>query len=368
MTSTSTSTSTAPRFLPALDAWLKAPSCAVALAVAGMLAVPASAQAVPVNLGVAGNFNVFALGNFNSMYSDTEGAVAVQGNATLTGYSVNLHNQAGYAGQSLVVGGNLSFSSGSIDHGNAYVGGSASMSNLGFGGTLQRGGTAPFSFADAAQQLNTLSMDLASVTASGTVNMNPWGGVSFVGDGSAGTQIFEIDGADLLSRNSISLSNLSRGQTLIFNIYGETAGFRNVGLDGFRDYNVLFNFVDATDLVLKGVGVYGSILAPNASVNGGWDGQINGNVVVKNWNSNIQINNNHLFATAEVALPQAAPSPAPAPAPAPGPDTSPTFEQIGSPPAQAVPEPGTLALLLPVLGLLAFSSRRRGMAGMAAPA
>ncbi len=347
---TSTSTCTRSR----LPRWLKGPACAVALAAAGVLAVPASAQAAAVNLGVAGNFNVFALGNFTSMYSDTEGAVAVQGNATLTGYSVNLHNQAGYAGQSLVVGGNLSFSSGSIDHGNAYVGGSASMSNLGFGGTLQRGGTAPFSFADAAQQLNTLSMDLASVTASGTVNMNPWGGVSFVGDGGAGTQVFEIDGADLLSRNSISLLNLSQGQTLIFNIYGEQAGFRNVGLDGFRGYNVLFNFVDATDLVLKGVGVFGSILAPNASISGGWDGQINGNVVVKNWNSNIQINNNHLFATAEVALPQSDPTPEPTT----GPDTGSTYEPIGTP-SHDVPEPGTLALLLPALGLLGFHARRR---------
>lgn len=346
----------ASRFVSTLDSWLKAkaPACAVALAVAGMLAVPALAQAAPVNLGVAGNFNVFALGNFTSMYSDTEGAVAVQGNATLTGYSVNLNNQAGYAGQSLVVGGNLSFNSGSIQHGNAYAGGTASMSHLGFGGTLQTGGAAPFSFAAAARQLGTLSRDLSSVAASGRVDMNSWGGVEFRGDGSADTQVFEIDGVDLLSRNNISLLNLRHGQTLIFNIYGEQAGFRNVGLDGFRDYNVLFNFVDATELVLKNVGVYGSILAPNASVIGGWDGQINGNVVVKDWNSNIQINNNHLFATAEVALPQAQPTPAPST----GPDTSPTFEPIGTP-SQAVPEPGTLALLLPALGLLAFSSRRR---------
>ncbi|WP_064735940.1 choice-of-anchor A family protein [Azohydromonas australica] len=348
------------RFVPTLGSWLKAPACAAALAVAGVLAVPASAQAAAVSLGVAGNFNVFALGNFTSMYSDTEGAVAVQGNATLTGYSVNLHNQAGYAGQSLVVGGNLSFSGGSIDHGNAYVGGTASTSNLGFGGTLQNGGAAPFSFAAAAQQLGTLSQDLAGVAASGKVDMNPWGGVSFTGDGSSATQIFEIDGADLLSRNSISLLNLSRGQTLIFNIYGEQAGFRNVGLDGFRDYNVLFNFVDATDLVLKSVGVFGSILAPNATISGGWDGQINGNVVVKNWNSNIQINNNHLFTTAEVALPQAEP----APAPTTGPDTGSTYEPIGMP-SHDVPEPGTLALLLPALGWLAFSSRRRRTVGTA---
>jgi choice-of-anchor A domain-containing protein len=348
------------RFVSTLGTCLKARACAVALVVAGVLAVPASAQAAAVNLGVAGNFNVFALGNFTSMYSDTEGAVAAQGNATLTGYSVNLHNQAGYAGQSLVVGGNLSFSGGSIDHGNAYVGGTASTSNLGFGGTLQNGGAAPFSFAAAAQQLNALSQDLAGVAASGTVDMTSWGGVSFTGDGSSATQVFEIDGADLLSRNSISLLNLHQGQTLIFNIYGEQAGFRNVGLDGFRDYNVLFNFVDATDLVLKSVGVFGSILAPNASVSGGWDGQINGNVVVKNWNSNIQINSNHLFATAEVALPQAEP----APAPTTGPDTGSTYEPIGTP-SQAVPEPGTLALLLPALGWLAFSSRRRRTVGLA---
>ncbi|WP_298234079.1 choice-of-anchor A family protein [uncultured Azohydromonas sp.] len=349
---TSTFPSIASRLLTALDARLKAPACAVALA-AGMLAVPASSQAAPVNLGMAGNFNVFALGDFTSS-SDTQGTMAVQGNVTLSNYSVNLHNQSGYAGLSLVVGGNLSFSSGSIDHGNAYVGGTASLSSLGFGGTLQRGGEAPFSFADAAQQLQALSTSINGASANGKADFNPWRGVTFSGDGTSGTQVFDVSGSQLLGLTHILFSDLQPGQTLIFNVSGATAGFQSVGLQDFAAYNVLFNFVDATEITLNNVGVFGSILAPLASINGG-NGQINGNVVVKDWNSNIQINNNHLFATADVALPPSAPSPAPAPG---GPGNGSTFEPIGAP-SQAVPEPGTLALLLPALGLLAFSSRRR---------
>lgn len=287
-----------------------------------------------VNLGLASSFNAFVLGNFSSSGSDTEGAVAVQGNATLSSYSVNAKNQAGHAGNALAVGGNLNFTSGSINHGNAWVGGSSSLANLGFGGSLAHG-VAPLSFASAGQQLTTLSASLDAAATNGSVSFNPWGGVTFSGDGSAGTQVFDVLGSSLLHVNNIMFSGLASGQTLIVNVSGAQAGFQNVGLSGFAGYNVLFNFVDATELVLSGVGVYGSILAPNATVSGG-NGQINGNVVVKNWFSNIQINDNHLFVPANVALP-ALQSPAS---------------------AKPVPEPGTLALAVPALTLVALCRRR----------
>lgn len=321
-----------------------------------------SAQATVIDLGTAASFNVFALGNFNSAGSDTEGAVAVAGNAALSGYSVNALNKAGSAGKALVVGGNLNFWNGSINNGNAWVGGSTNLGNLGFAGSLQQG-AAPFSFDQTAQQLNSLSAALNTATANGSASFNPWGGVTLRGDGSAGAQVFNVSGERLLGLNNIMFDGLNRGQTLIFNVSGTRAGFQNVGLYGFADYNVLFNFVDVTDLVLSGVGVYGSILAPKASISGG-NGQINGNVVVKDWDSNIQINANHYFSTADVAglLPPSTPTSSPTSSPSTGPQSSPLSQPQSSPvsqPAKAVPEPGTLALLLAGLSACALAARRR---------
>jgi choice-of-anchor A domain-containing protein len=317
-------------------------------------ALPGAARAALLDLGTAGRFNVFALGSFNSAGSDTEGAVAVAGNATLSNYSVNAQNQSGQAGQVLVVGGNLNFLGGSINHGNAWVGGSSNLANLGFAGSLQQG-AAPFSFSQTAQQLVGLSAALGTATANGSADFNPWGGVTLQGDGSGGPQVFNLPGARLLGVNNIMFAGLSRGQTLILNINGRQSGFQNVGLNGFADYNVLFNFVDATQLTLDGVGLYGSILAPLASLSGG-NGQINGNVVVKDWSSNIQINANHLFSAADVAisLPAVTPSTSPQSSPSSQPQSSPLSQ-----PATAVPEPGTLALLLAGVGAAALVARGR---------
>jgi choice-of-anchor A domain-containing protein len=322
--------------------------------VASVLGLSQTAQAAPVSLGIAGNFNAFVLGDYKSSGSDVEGALAVQGNATLSNYSVNAQKQSGYAGDALVVGGNLRFNNGSINNGNAYVGGTYKVSNLGFNGTRQQG-SAPFSFASAEQQLEQLSASLDALQANGKAVFNPWGGVTLSGDGTTATQVFDVQGERLLGINNFMFSGLSAGQTLIFNISGEEAGFKNVGLSGFANYNVLFNFVDATELTLNGAGVYGSILAPDATVKGG-NGQINGNVVVKSWDSNIQINDNHLFVPTAVSGFSAAANDSQVLT---GQSQLLTAQTIGSSAVYSVPEPGSLALVMSGLSLAAILSRRR---------
>ena len=219
--------------------------------VLGLLAASGYVLASPVSLTTAGAFNAFALGNFTSSGSDTEGAVAAHGNVTLTSYSVNLLNQAGFAGDSLVVGGNLIFNGGAIKNGNAYVAGAKTTSNLTFPGSFDTRG-APFSFADQANALNSLSASLATVAGNGTTSFNPFGGVTFTGDGTTKPQVFRVGGAELLQVNSIALAGLHQGDTLIFDISGSQAGFKNVSLSDFANYNVLFNFYDALDLKLDG--------------------------------------------------------------------------------------------------------------------
>jgi hypothetical protein len=87
-----------------------------------------SAQAL--NLGTAGNYNVFVFNDYSGSDSDVEGALAAGGNVTLQNYGVGGTLSAD-SGDVLVAGGDLTYTNGKINNGNAVVGGSASLSGIG---------------------------------------------------------------------------------------------------------------------------------------------------------------------------------------------------------------------------------------------
>ena len=146
--------------------------------------------------------------------------------------------------------------------------------------------------------------------------------------GTGGVQVFDLTSAALGSVNNFKFSNLHTNDTLILNISGTNVNLSG-GYGDFSKYNVLYNFYEAKNLTLNGVGLYGSILAPLATLAGG-NGQINGSVAVGNWASNIQVNANHYFNATNV-----------------------------SGYVSAVPEPETYAMLLAGLGMIGFMARRR---------
>lgn len=290
-----------------------------------LLSLVNEANANIVDLGIAQSFNLFAINDIVANANDVQGAVAAGGNVTVTNYAINSVNTAGYAGDALVVGGNLNISNSYIGQGNAYVGGTTTTSGLGFAGSFISG-IAPFSFANAASSLYQLSATLAGLASNGLAAFDPWGGAQFTGDGTTNTQVFNVSGSQLLSINYLTLANVTAGQTLIFNVTGNVGGFNAAGIAATLGYNVLFNFSQATQIALNNVGVFGSVLAPYATAIGAM-GQINGNVAVNNWFAGIQINSSGLFNGANIG---------------------------GS-----VPVPGTLALLLPMLGMLIWMHRRQ---------
>jgi choice-of-anchor A domain-containing protein len=115
----------------------------IALAV-GLMAAPA-ALATPYDTlqSIAGTYNVFLLGNLGTasapfQNSDSQGNVAVAGNAYISGSAINGSNTGGSA--ALVVGGNLTQVNGSIQ-GNAYVGGNANLQSVGSVQNLVVGGS-----------------------------------------------------------------------------------------------------------------------------------------------------------------------------------------------------------------------------------
>jgi choice-of-anchor A domain-containing protein len=240
---------------------------AVVTAAAGLsLAAGAFAPAQAASLGAASNFNAFIFQTMNQQ-SDAEGRVAVGGNATFTNYGIGdrLPNSNG-ADNRLVVGGNLTYNGGQVFGGNAIYGGTASLNNVGITGGQFKQGVA-IDFVAAAQQLTHYSAYLGSLATNSTTTYQPWGGIQLQG-ASSGLNIFTLDASKLSQTNNLQIT-AAGSSTVLINVVGTTASMQNFGmnLNGVNKQNVLFNFVNATQLSSSGVTIQGSVLAPLATYN-----------------------------------------------------------------------------------------------------
>jgi choice-of-anchor A domain-containing protein len=319
------------------------------LALAAILAT-GTAQAGVIDLGgMMGNANIYTIKNFSAPSSDVEGTVVAGGNVNVSSYSINAApNPKAKNEYALIAGGNVSMKGGSINNGKMYAGGNVSLQNA---AQPPRSNENPIDFVAAAAYYQALSGDLAKVQSTGTVGTR-WGGAVVTGSGLGGVDVFNVSAEIFKDSHTWNLENLVKGQTLIFNISGASATFRdgNVSFEPLRDYNVLFNFPDAVSLNVKGI--IGSVLAPNATVDANW-GVINGQVIVDTWNSTIQVNSNHYFTPVNLAGFRDAP-----------PVVTPDDPVVVPDPAD-VPEPGTLALMFAGVGMAVAARRVRRMPAQA---
>ena len=295
-----------------------------AAAVIAAVAAMGGAHATVLDLTL-GNANVFAFNDFKAPQADVEGAIMAGRDVSLSNYSVNDKNVDAYGGYSLIVGRNFSFTSGAVMNGDTYVGGTSTLNQSGTLASPVKGGVAPVNMTALAASLTKTSQALTQVATTGSAQQK-WGGVYISGTNSA-VEVIDLDASWLNSSSYYNLSNMKAGATLIVNFSGSSATFSG-GYQAFDGYNVLFNFADATTLNIA-TGFTANVLAPNASVTDG-SGVINGNVVVNNWNSGVQINANHYFVATDI----------------PG-------------LASAVPEAETYAMMLAGVGLVRLLARRR---------
>lgn len=247
------------------------------------------AFAAPSALGVAGKYNGFFFGDFNVPSADTEGRLAVGGNAYIRDYDIGSKIPAGLNGANLVVRGNLD--AGGVLYGDGLVGGTARFANDDYvqRGSIQQSATMPFSFAAEENRLKYLSTSLSKLEANGKAGIK-WSSLKLRGNNRS-LQIFNVTGAELLESTDLDIKGIAQGATVLFNVSGETAGFEGGDWSGLSKYrnNVLFNFYEATTLNLRNH-LQGSILAPFADVIG-TGGTLEGALIAGSFTGQHQLNN-----------------------------------------------------------------------------
>ena len=332
-----------------------------------------SAQAGFLNLGPAGDFNVFVFGNNTQTGSDAEGRIAVGGDADFTGGTswggFTIASSLGNNTTNLVVGGDLKNNNHSLK-GNAIVGGDMKWQNPSISGNVAVNGDAnflggggeikgtisvageykapnyyqsasnsstslPFSFSEVQSYLTDQSNYLASLAETGTTVFN-YGLILTAADPHATFVTFHVTAEQMAAAKHYGLTiNAPQGATVVVNVSGTATSMESMGitLNGVDKQHVLYNFSEATSLTIASIGIQGTILAPLATVQFN-SGNIDGTLIVNNLSGTGE-SHNFLF---QGSLP-----------PLPVPDPVPT----NLPPV--VPEPSSLALA--AFGLVAIGGR-----------
>lgn len=244
-----------------------------------------SQPAIAANLGVANDYNVFVFGDAHQQWTDSEGSVAVGGNATYESFYARmdpnspLPSQPSPGGHALLVGQDLTFNGGTAN-GDVTVGGTATLNNVNVMGQVNQGASLAAFFSQAEQELKGLSASLHSLSAT-AVGSNAY--QNWIFNGTSGLNIFDIAASDWSQASSLQV-NAPSDATVVFNVTGSGVTVTNHGMSlngGITNSKILFNLHDANAVTFNNYGIQGSVLAPYATVNGHW-GQINGNLIAAN--------------------------------------------------------------------------------------
>ena len=230
------------------------------------------------NLGTAKDYNLFVIEDAIQPSSDTQGKVAVGRDAQFANYSVGDQLPAN-SGDVLIVGRDLTYTSGAVYSGNIVYGHSTnlplSMVSIA-GGSLRK--DTPINFAAEKVYLENLSTTLSTYTVNGTTT-SQWGGLTLTGSDPF-LNIFSVSGSVLSTANNFEI-NVPNGSVVLVNIDGTNVNWTGgLVVNGTAISNVLYNFYQATSLTISGIDVRGTILAPFAAVNFA-SGVLNGQMICK---------------------------------------------------------------------------------------
>lgn len=251
----------------------------------------------------ASDFNVVVRNGFTGLNSDVQGKLAAGGNLSVQNYSIGT-GLSGFTGDSVLVGGDFNYNNGQVFNGNVVTA-DTTPTTSGFtvlNGTFHSGTTPSIYIPTLMTELVARSGFLGSQAANGTTNFS-FGSLNLSG-GTGTTRIFNVTAAQLSATNNFVI-NAPSGTTVVVNIDGANASFQNAGFSltgGVTNDKVMLNFWNATSLSMSGVGIYGTVFAPQAEVNFA-NGQLNGQLIANSFTGGGEMHIGNFTGTVPVPEP-----------------------------------------------------------------
>ena len=247
------------------------------------------------DLGVAKDFNIFVFNNHTQQSSDSEGRVAVGNEAKYSNYSIGSSNQLVESKDryDLIVGKKLSATGGSNFKGNTAIGTDGVVVEYTMTNNNRVEGN-PFKedvidFNSVYNDLKYKSQRWSQLTSNGEVEkVNTT--LTLTGHDND-LNIFELT-TEQLSYGELWGLNLvvPESSTVLINVKGSSLkmGDYSIFLNGqtapsSAGSRILWNFTELQELQLQGFSMIGAILAPDATFTPSGSGQINGNLIVKDF-------------------------------------------------------------------------------------
>ncbi|WP_020468685.1 choice-of-anchor A family protein [Zavarzinella formosa] len=237
------------------------------------------------DLGAATDFNLVALNNIDVHDSDVEGRVTVGNDAAIKSYGIGdkLPDSFGTR-DDLIVGHDLTYQYGQVFKGNIVYGDTGVLDGVGTPNGTVRQEANVFDFAAASADLTAKSTQWGGEDPNGLTSVRH-GNITMRGMNPT-LDFFTLTQAQLDGATSIVLKAPATA-TVIINVPDGSVDIKNLGfsLRGIAANHVLWNFPEATDINISGVGLKGSFLAPQANFNFN-NGQITGTVIANNYAGN----------------------------------------------------------------------------------
>jgi len=227
------------------------------------------------------NYTFLVQTTVNLTNTDCQGRFAAGGDVQLYNYAIGTMLVTSSPPENiLLVGGNLNFTNGEVHCGNAVIGGTATVVNVGIpNGELEPNTPPPIHFHADFVYLSEVSKYFSGLASTGSVGIDSNGDISMTATSTSSLNVFSISSSSLTTATAWQISG-PEGAYVIVNVEGSNVSLDGIDMTvtgGIKNTTVILNFYDASAMTIEATSVQGTVLAVDANVyftNGNVDGSM----------------------------------------------------------------------------------------------